>query len=339
MGFMRLRCLFFTALLFVPIAAHTAEQSFSDVPEGREDYAAIENLRKRAVFLGRPNGTFGPDEFVNRAEAITVVVRAVANVKNIPSFTDCFPDVRTQEWYVQAVCYAKDLDWIGGYPDGTFQPERTVAKAEFLKILLNAYGIDTENIRDVQIPLSIDVADANEWYFPYMSYALATSMTRADASEKLNPGTALTRGQVALLMHRFLQYREGGRDQNLLTNAEKDIRLVFAHLDTRNIANAQFAVGRVRIAAWGAKQRLPETLVVQVTAALGDTIDLLVKAYGSVQQNDVSSGLAWAKDAYSAANDTDALNGGAMVYTDAVRSYAHNLAEQIRAFKGEDKKQ
>ena len=129
------RASLFVAFFLIAFPVHA--QSFSDVSQSREDFAAIEDLKGRGVFTGRPDGTFGPDDFVNRAEAITIVVRAVANVSNLPTFKNCFPDVYGEEWYVQSVCYAKDLGWIAGYPDGTFQPVRTVAKAEFLKILLS----------------------------------------------------------------------------------------------------------------------------------------------------------------------------------------------------------
>ncbi|MEK7137125.1 MAG: S-layer homology domain-containing protein, partial [Patescibacteria group bacterium] len=217
--------LFIGTLLVVRSFAFAQEAlpSFTDVPETREEFGAIEDLRERGIIEGRPDGSFGPEDFVNRAEAVTIVVRAVANVKNLPTLGNCFPDVRGKDWYVRPVCYAKDLEWVGGYPDGTFQPIRTVSKGEFLKILLNAYGTDLELLATFGEPVALDAQDTTQWYFPYLSYALASSMTIVDRDGNLHPGASLTRGQVALLIHRFLLYREGQRNDTLVENALRDV--------------------------------------------------------------------------------------------------------------------
>jgi hypothetical protein len=305
-------------LFFLVPPAHA--ESFSDVPPSREDHDAVEDVKARGIVQGRPDGTFGPDDFVNRAEAITIVVRAVANAQNLPSTQGCFPDVHGEEWYVKPVCYAKDLEWVGGYPDGTFQPVRTVAKAEYLKILLNAYGEDIELPDALRLP-------------PYLHRAVATSMTSADEFENLNPGAALTRGQVALMLHRYLLYREGRREQSLLTAAERDIRSVFTHLDHLTIGHALFAAHRVRTAAWGAEMRLPESPVVRVTVSLGKALQTLASAYRSIEESDLEAALQAAQKAYDLAEKTDMINKDVTVYTDRVRSYAHDLANAIRSYE------
>ena len=140
---------------------------------------------------------------------------------------------------------------------------------------------------------------------------------------------------MALLLHRFLLYREGQREQSLLTTAEKDIRNVFAHLDTLEVHKALYAAHRVRIAAWGVEMRLPASTVVRVTAALGKALQNLANAYRSVQEKDLDAALEFAQDAYALADDTDTLNEGVTAYTDRVRSYAHELANDIRAYEDE----
>jgi len=316
----------------IPLSAHAA-QSFSDVPQTREEYEAVEDLKTRGIVEGRPDGTFGPDSRVNRAEAITIVVRAVANVRNLPNINHCFPDVAGDAWYVQPVCYAFDLDWVSGYPDGTFQPIRTVAKAEFLKILLNAYGVDTVAIEEYRDPLAPDVRNPDEWYVPYLSYALASSMTATDAYGHLNPGASLTRGQVALMMHRFLLYREGVRTQQLLTVAEKDIRAVFSHLDAIEVDRAEEDVARVRLAIFGAKERQPDAALLKSTETLAEALHSLVSAYRLTQEGSLEPALAASQDAYNLAHSADDGSDAVRTYTDRVRAYAHDIAEDIRSYR------
>ncbi len=328
---------FFVWLLLLLQGSVYAEvgQSFLDLPPSREEFAAVEELKDRGIIQGRPNGTFGPDDFVNRAEAITVVVRAVANEKNLPNLDHCFPDVVEGDWYVRPVCYAFDLGWVSGYPDGTFQPVRTVSKVEFLKILLNAYGIDTAVVNEFRDPLALDAGNPDEWYFPYLSYALLSSMTSADTYGNLNPGAALTRGQVALLIHRLILYREGVRTQDLLTFAEKDIRAVFFHLDALSVTRAAEAVARVRLAVFGASERQPDAAVIKGTAKLADALRALVDAYRLTEQGSLDTSLTKSQEAYQLCDQADALHDSVRTYTDRIRSYAHDLAEDIRAYKAE----
>lgn len=331
---MTLRALPFLFLILAPFPVFAA-QSFSDVPPAREEYEAVEDLRARGIVEGRPDGTFGPDTQVNRAEAITIVVRAVANVRNLPAFDRCFPDVGGDAWYVKPVCYAFDLDWVSGYPDGTFQPIRTVAKAEFLKILLNAYGVDTSLIEKFRDPLAIDVRNPDEWYVPYLSYALASSMTSTDAYGHLNPGAMLTRGQVALMMHRFVLYREGVRTQQLLTSAEKDIRAVFSHLDALEVDRAEEDIARVRLAIFGAIERQPDAEIIKSTGTLTEALRVLVSAYRLTQEGDMEAALAATQNAYRTADAADDGSDAVRTYTDRVRAYAHDFAEDIRAYRRE----
>jgi len=319
-------------LIFV-YALPAYAKSYTDVPQSREDYIAVEDLTSRGIFEGRPDGTFGPDDFVNRAEAITIVVRAVANEKNIISKNNCFPDVYGDDWYVKYICYAEDLGWISGYPDGTFQPIRTVSKVEFLKILLNAYGVDTETLNEFTNSIARDVEYADAWYFPYMKYALASSMTSADSFENLNPGIALTRGQVALLTDRFLLYREGGRDQSLLTFAEKDIRSTFDHLDSLNVYDAKYAISRARLAIEGVAMRSSEEGVIDATIKLIDSATNLVDAYIAVKSGDLDRGVTLSQNAYNESATADSMTNNVKIYTDRIRGYAHELANQIRSYE------
>lgn len=323
---------FLLVLFPAPALAIAEAPSFSDVPQTREEFAAVEDLKRRGILEGRPDGTFGPDAPVNRAEAVTVIVRAVANVKNLPPFRDCFPDVQSDAWYVGTVCYAHDLEWVKGYPDGMFQPVRAVSRIEFLKILLEAYGIDMKPMDEHwRITLARDAANPSEWYVPFLAYAVATGMTRVDSEGRLSPGAALTRGQVALLLHRFLLYREGARDQALLTEAEKDVRFAFSKLEALLPEEAEFAVHRIRLRAFGALERLPESSLIHATQKLGEALERLARAYILVKSNDLATALQTTKEAYGLADEADGLSPDIHAYTDRIRALAHELAEAIRA--------
>ncbi|MEK7218689.1 MAG: thermonuclease family protein, partial [Patescibacteria group bacterium] len=57
-----------------------------------------------------------------------------------------FSDVASSHPYLQAIRWGKSSGVLSGYPDGTFQPEKTVNRAEFLKIVLGAKDADVNSV-------------------------------------------------------------------------------------------------------------------------------------------------------------------------------------------------
>ena len=81
---------------------------------------------------------------------------------------DIFSDIPTSHPYVQAIRWGKENNILSGYSDGTFQPDRAVNRAEFLKIVLGAKGI---NVSDATGNAGFKDVDNNTWYAPYIRYA------------------------------------------------------------------------------------------------------------------------------------------------------------------------
>jgi hypothetical protein len=51
-----------------------------------------------------------------------------------------FPDVKSTHWAIDAIKWGTEKKIISGYPDGTFKPNNSVTEAEFLSMLLKAFG-------------------------------------------------------------------------------------------------------------------------------------------------------------------------------------------------------
>lgn len=50
---------------------------------------------------------------------------------------DTFVDVKSTAWYSKAVNSVVDRGLMGGYPDGTFKPDKPVTRAELAQVLYN----------------------------------------------------------------------------------------------------------------------------------------------------------------------------------------------------------
>lgn len=126
--------------------------TFTDVPENQWYSEAVITLAGMGVVNGYLDGTFRPDAPITRAEFVTMAV----NFAKAGKGTYCsFADVSQDMWYYGAVAKASEKGWIGGYPDGTFGPERYITRAEVTVIINRMENREadmefiTENLKDM----------------------------------------------------------------------------------------------------------------------------------------------------------------------------------------------
>lgn len=124
--------LFLLPLLLTPLTVHA--NAFSDVEASHANAEAITYVQGEGIVNGYPDGTFQPFAAINRAEFTKIVMGALFNDME---GGNCFPDVKDQ-WFAPYVCRAKAEGIIGGYPDGTFGPEKPVSFAEAATIFWRA---------------------------------------------------------------------------------------------------------------------------------------------------------------------------------------------------------
>ncbi len=180
---------------FTPKAVQYTDAATMTVAET----AAINMLSNLGIIHGNPDSTFAPRRLLNRAEFMKIAIQLHALHANetVASFSsDCFPDVRSGDWFASYVCTAKRLGIIQGNPDGLFHPERPVNLAEATKILVNIYGYKT-----VDLP-------AAPWYAKYENAANDHNVLIYG----LTISTVLTRGQMARIAAAFEADKVGQLD-------------------------------------------------------------------------------------------------------------------------------
>lgn len=177
-----------------------ATGSFPDVAEDHGNYDAIEFLDDKDIINGYPDGTFGPDNLVNRAEALKMIVEAF-EIDHSASYTAKFPDVELGSWYFEYVMGANMNSIIDGYPDGSFKPADTVNMSESLKMMLMASGKTLTG--DIDEMFFTDV-ELDDWFAPYFYYARNHNMVFSDDYGAVHPDQAMTRSAFAELLYRML---------------------------------------------------------------------------------------------------------------------------------------
>lgn len=168
-----------------------AEVIFSDLDEDDISYAAAVHLQKSGIIDGYEDGTFRPDEKVNRAEFLKMVLAAASSdglFEGEIAGEGCFNDVES-EWFSTYVCAAYDQGFVDGYEDGYFRPEQGVNFAEASKIVSNVFQVE------------FDFETQENWFEPYV---VILEKKNAIPDTIMYFDQELTRGDVACILSDFM---------------------------------------------------------------------------------------------------------------------------------------
>ncbi|WP_281888327.1 S-layer homology domain-containing protein [Paenibacillus sp. YYML68] len=102
-----------------------------------------------------------------------------------------FIDVAPDHWAVNEISGAVSAGIVEGYPDGTFRPDASVTRAEFVKLLSTA----------LKLPLS---SEGFNWYDRYISAATVAGILR-DGDLKGDTTEVITRAEMAKIGSRSLE--------------------------------------------------------------------------------------------------------------------------------------
>lgn len=178
----------------------TSSSLFTDISVSHPNYDAIFLLKNEGVLQGYPDGSFKPDQPINRVEALKLIME-ITEIKNGQVASAQFSDTENNAWYSGYLNRAVFQEIVAGYPDGTFKPSQTVNLVEFLKILINSEKFDLSVLNLNQIPYSDAIP--GQWYFKYLVFAKKHNLVTVDSQNKILPDQPITRAKAAEIIFRI----------------------------------------------------------------------------------------------------------------------------------------
>jgi len=170
-----------------PFTSNEPQEALYDIV-GHKYEEAVRYLEENGIIEGYPDGSYQPENPVNRAEFTKIIVGAKLGSEPTSSAAACFPDVNRDAWYASWICYAKGAGIIDGYDDGNFKPGENINLAEASKILVNT----------LEVPMSNDTG--GQWYEVFLRSLQNNSYvpdTFSSVSQNVN------RSQMAELIYRI----------------------------------------------------------------------------------------------------------------------------------------
>jgi len=176
---------------------------FPDVAADDPNCPAIQFVYAEGIFGGYPDGTFGPDIIINRAETSKVVLEAFDKGPFEYSGDDLgFPDLLDDAWYLGYIEKGVVLGVLQGYPDGRFQPQEQVNRVELLKIFFMTSEDELDEC--VEQPYNdTPLSEENSWFTPFVCFTKDYGLMDPDNENNFNPADGMVRRDVAELFYRY----------------------------------------------------------------------------------------------------------------------------------------
>lgn len=113
--------------------------TFKDIPADSSDYAYAKSMLEKGIMSGLAPDIFGAKERLTRAQAVTILIRALGFEYKAPTpgfYTSFADDARIPDWAKDSVYVAKEINLISGDSAGRFNPDKVMSRAEASVMLI-----------------------------------------------------------------------------------------------------------------------------------------------------------------------------------------------------------
>ncbi|MDD3897074.1 MAG: CAP domain-containing protein [Candidatus Peribacteraceae bacterium] len=129
--------------------------------------------------------------YVTRAEAALILLTSIGAPVPEHRNDGRYPDLIEGEWYVRYILEAIDCKILDTPSQGLAHPHRPVTRAEYLKMLALAFGIQTG------LPHQYQDVTRDDWYWLYAGVAARYQLFTKPATEKLHPNVLITHSEAS----------------------------------------------------------------------------------------------------------------------------------------------
>lgn len=178
------------------LTIQVSNPEYSDVLPTQWFSQHIGYLSNKDQISGYLDGSFKPYQVITRAEAATLLGRALG-YDGIQSDT-IFKDVAKTSFASGYIQRAVEAKIITGYEDGTFKPEKTISRAEMAILITKAFELTSaQSTQNIFVDVSQSMAA-----FPYILPIIEARVTKGYSDNTFRPNENVTRSEFAAFLTR-----------------------------------------------------------------------------------------------------------------------------------------
>lgn len=170
--------------------------AFEDVRSTDYYFDAVQWAVENEITNGLSDTTFGPDASCTRAQIVTFLWRSAGSPAPKGS-SNPFADVKSSDYYYDAVLWAVENGITSGTSDTRFGSDEACTRAQSMTFLYRAAGTPavTGDSAFTDVASSAYYADAVRW-------ALAEGVTSGTSASTFSPDSDCTRSQIVTFLYR-----------------------------------------------------------------------------------------------------------------------------------------
>ena len=156
-----------------------------------------------AYIIGYEDGTVRPQGNITRAEVATIFFRLLTDEvrEEYWSTESGYSDVKAGDWYNNAISTLSDLGIITGYEDGTFRPNASITRAEFVTIATRFFDYAAE------YEGAFSDVSYSSWYADFVQAAVDMGLVNGYENGTFRPNASITRAEAVAIVNRVLLRR------------------------------------------------------------------------------------------------------------------------------------
>ncbi len=184
----------------------TDTKSFTDIGTSWAK-SSIEFVTARDILNGVSTGQFAPNTTVSRAMIVTVLGR-LCDV-DATAYSNTYSDVQPNTWYTDYAAWAKATGILGASDATKFNPNTNINREEFAVAVHNYLEYTGYDITPNNKVLFADDSKISEDAKDAVYTLKAIGIVNGDLNNNYNPKSNLTRGELAAILERLVNYSIG----------------------------------------------------------------------------------------------------------------------------------
>lgn len=197
-------CVVFTTSHFSKYAVTYVTKTFDDIVDYGWAKEQIEVLASRGVINGISSNLYSPEANIKRADFILLLVKAMGLTAR---FDNNFDDVKTSDYYYEALGIAKKLGLVKGVDGKTFNPESNITRQEMFVIVARVLR-ETGKINYTGSVEDLAKFTDNSEISDYAISDIATLVKGGiikGSGNMVNPLSNTTRAEAAVLLYNIIK--------------------------------------------------------------------------------------------------------------------------------------
>jgi pectate disaccharide-lyase len=192
----------FTTTHFSQYAIAYVFKTFDDISSYGWAKASIEVMASKGIINGMSDTAFVPGARITRADFTLLLVKSLGLSAKVDSN---FSDVKTTDYYYEAVGTAKALGLAQGQGDNKFNPTQEISRQDMMVITARAMKAAKKLASSASADLSAfaDQSDVADYAVSDISAMVKAGLIEGDNNGRINPLGNTTRAEAAVLMYRM----------------------------------------------------------------------------------------------------------------------------------------